>query len=590
MIELFDRRARRRFWKNAGARVGVFLVALLVVFALVGPFFARHDPNLSDFVNGATPLGEPIAPNGTYWLGTDRIFRDVFVRLAYGARLSLIIAISATVISTVIGAAVGLVSGFYEGTQGARVPYASIALGVVGLGAIFTAHTRLGAGLLIAALVVLAIGWVLPVKWLDGPRMDADTALMRLVDIGLSFPFLLLVMALAAAFDRTTVSTILVDARPDELARDRARRPREDAQVRNLDYIGAARALGQPVPKHPRRARASERVGADHRALDVAGRADDRRRERLRRISASASRRRRRRGVTCSSKVRTCYLSRAVAARRAGVRDLAERARLQPARGGAARCARSEGRLSSRSPLAALGCSEPPAAPLPALRQRERRRAAASFTSRRSRDIKSLDPAVAADTLTGRDHRARLRGARRLRRPRPRRPGSRRALRAQRRRARLPLLPARGPEASTTEARSPPTTCKRSIERALQPDTPSSFATFYDHIDGFDEFNAKKTDAPARRRRRRRARPRRSPQRARRDVPADLRDAGAPAGVPVGRRQATTTRGSRAVPDRSSSTNVGPRAQRHASCASTDGASPANRTSTRSRTRTAWVS
>ena len=253
MIELFDRRARRRFWKNAGSRVGVFLVALLVLFALVGPFFARHDPDVSDFVNGATPLGEPIGPNATYWLGTDRIFRDVFVRLAYGARLSLVIAISATVISTVIGSAVGLVSGFYEGTQGARIPYASIALAVVGLGAIFTSHTRLGGGLLIAALVVLAIAWVLPVKSLakilEGPRMDADTALMRLVDIGLSFPFLLLVMALAAAFDRTTVSTILWTlGLTSWLGTARVVRAKT-LSVRNLDFIGAARALGQPVPR-----------------------------------------------------------------------------------------------------------------------------------------------------------------------------------------------------------------------------------------------------------------------------------------------------------------------------------------------------
>jgi ABC-type dipeptide/oligopeptide/nickel transport system permease subunit len=249
MIELFDRRARKRFWKNAGARVGVVLVGILVLFALVGPFFARHDPNLSDFVNGATPLGEPIGPNATYWLGTDRIFRDVFVRLAYGARLSLIIAISATVISTVIGSAVGLVSGFYEGTQGARIPYASIALVVVGLGAIFTSHTRLGGWLVIASVGVLAIGWVLPLKFLDGPRMDADTALMRLVDIGLSFPFLLLVMALAAAFDRTTVSTILWTlGLTSWLGTARVVRAKT-LTVRNLDYIGAARALGQPVPK-----------------------------------------------------------------------------------------------------------------------------------------------------------------------------------------------------------------------------------------------------------------------------------------------------------------------------------------------------
>jgi peptide/nickel transport system permease protein len=249
MIELFDRRARRRFWKNAGARVGVVLVALLVLFALVGPFFARHDPDISDFVNGATPLGEPIGPNATYWLGTDRIFRDVFVRLAYGARLSLIIAISATVISTVIGSAVGLVSGFYEGSQGARIPYASLALAIIGLVSIFTSHTRYGGALLIGAVVVMVIAWLFPAKFFDGPRMDADTALMRLVDIGLSFPFLLLVMALAAAFDRTTVSTILWTlGLTSWLGTARVVRAKT-LSVRNLDFIGAARALGQPVPR-----------------------------------------------------------------------------------------------------------------------------------------------------------------------------------------------------------------------------------------------------------------------------------------------------------------------------------------------------
>ncbi len=248
-MKLFDRRARRRFWKNRGARVGVWLVGLLVVFALVGPLLARHDPNLSDFANGATSLGEPIGPNATYWLGTDRIFRDVFVRLAYGARLSLVIAISATVISTVIGSAVGLVAGFYEGTGGARIPYVSLALGAGGLASIFASNTRLGGGLLIAAVATLIVAWLAksesPV--FHGPSMDADTALMRLVDIGLSFPFLLLVMALAAAFDRTTVSTILWTlGLTSWLGTARVVRAKTLA-VRNLDYIGAARALGQPV-------------------------------------------------------------------------------------------------------------------------------------------------------------------------------------------------------------------------------------------------------------------------------------------------------------------------------------------------------
>ena len=246
---MFDPRARRRFWKNRGARVGAVLVALLVVFALVGPLFARHDAYASDFVRGATPLGEPVGPSGAFWLGTDRIFRDVFVRLAYGARLSLLIGISATAISTVIGSAVGLVAGFYEGGAGARIPFLALALGAGGLGAILGGHARLGGVLLLAAVVVVAFDWIFSPKSraFEGPSLDADTALMRLVDVGLSFPFLLLVMALGAAFDRTTVSTILWTlGLTSWLGIARVVRAKT-LSVRNLDFVGAARALGQPV-------------------------------------------------------------------------------------------------------------------------------------------------------------------------------------------------------------------------------------------------------------------------------------------------------------------------------------------------------
>lgn len=244
-----DPRARRRFWKNRGARLGVVLVGLLVAFALVGPLLSHHDPYASDFHGGATTLGEPVGPSATYWLGTDRIFRDVYVRLAYGARLSLVIAISSTLISTVIGAAVGLVAGYYEGTQGVRIPYLSIAAALVGFVLVVAGHTRAGAAALSVAAVAAILAWVIkPGAVATGPGLDADSALMRLVDVGLSFPFLLLVMALAAAFDRTTVSTILWTlGLTSWLGTARVVRAKT-MQVRSLDFISAARALGQPVP------------------------------------------------------------------------------------------------------------------------------------------------------------------------------------------------------------------------------------------------------------------------------------------------------------------------------------------------------
>ena len=195
---MLDERARARFRKNRGATVGLFLVVLLVFFAVVGPLLSRHDPYVSDFANGASPDGTPVAPSAQFWLGTDRLFRDQFARLALGARLSLVIAFAATILSSVIGAAAGIAAGWYEGSRGLR-------------------------------------------------GLNLDVVLMRLVDVLLSFPFLLLVMAIGAALDRTTAVTILVVLGVTSwLGTARILRAKT-MQVRSLDYVMAARALGQPT-------------------------------------------------------------------------------------------------------------------------------------------------------------------------------------------------------------------------------------------------------------------------------------------------------------------------------------------------------
>ncbi|MGH7330731.1 MAG: ABC transporter substrate-binding protein, partial [Polyangiaceae bacterium] len=90
-------RALVRFKRNRGAVVGATLVGLLAVFALLGPLLSSHDPYASDFVRGVrADTGTPVGPSSEFWLGTDRVFRDELVRLAVGARLSLLIGIAAT--------------------------------------------------------------------------------------------------------------------------------------------------------------------------------------------------------------------------------------------------------------------------------------------------------------------------------------------------------------------------------------------------------------------------------------------------------------------------------------------------------------
>jgi ABC-type dipeptide/oligopeptide/nickel transport system permease subunit len=248
---MFDPRTGARFLKNRGAVVGGALVVLLVAFAIVAPLVCSHDPMHSDFDLGMTPDMTPSGPGGHYLFGADRLFRDELVRLAFGARLSLVIAVSATLISSFIGALVGVVSGYYAGTQGICVPWASV-VAFVGSVALLTVGRPHGAGAAAATGIVLVVisGTVraAPALLRSGPRLNADSALMRVVDVGLAFPFLLLVMAIGAALDRTTATTILVTlGLTGWLGAARVLRAKT-LQVRNLEFVVAARALGQSTP------------------------------------------------------------------------------------------------------------------------------------------------------------------------------------------------------------------------------------------------------------------------------------------------------------------------------------------------------
>jgi ABC-type dipeptide/oligopeptide/nickel transport system permease subunit len=237
-------RVRTRFTKNRGATLGVGIVIALVLFAVLGPVASSHGPLASDFVGGQGPDQRPIGPSASFLLGADMLFRDELVRLAYGARLSLLIALAATAIATVIGAAVGILAGYTEGAPGILVPWPSLMAGLGGM-ALWTRGHGGWATLSVvgAALVVI----VAPkVAWLRfGLRVNLDTALMRVVDVGLAFPFLLLVMAIGAALDRTTPGTIVaILGLVGWLGTARLIRSKA-LVIRNLDYVVASRALGE---------------------------------------------------------------------------------------------------------------------------------------------------------------------------------------------------------------------------------------------------------------------------------------------------------------------------------------------------------
>jgi ABC-type dipeptide/oligopeptide/nickel transport system permease subunit len=235
---MLDRRARTRLVRSRSAALGGVIVLSLALFALVGPLAARHGPFESDFARGMSPEGTPVAPNALFLLGADRLFRDVLARLAWAGRLSLLISLAATAIAAGIGAIVGIVAGWHE-KGGVRVPWPVVGAGAAALAALGLGHTRLAAGLIAGALAVCAA------RRLAGPNVDIDGLLMRLVDVMLAFPFLLLVMAIGAALDHTSAVTIFVTlGLTSWLGIARVLRAKT-LQVRSLEYVVASRALGQ---------------------------------------------------------------------------------------------------------------------------------------------------------------------------------------------------------------------------------------------------------------------------------------------------------------------------------------------------------
>ena len=105
----FLRDAIRAFRRNRMAMIGLVLICLLIVFALFAPLISPHDPY-------RVALDEQLLPpSASYWLGTDNFGRDLVTRILYGARISLVVGIVPSFISLVIGAVLGIVSGYYGG-------------------------------------------------------------------------------------------------------------------------------------------------------------------------------------------------------------------------------------------------------------------------------------------------------------------------------------------------------------------------------------------------------------------------------------------------------------------------------------------
>jgi peptide/nickel transport system permease protein len=94
--------------QNPAAVASLLFLLLILLMALFAPVLAPADP---EFVNPANRLAEP---SGDYWFGSDDLGRDVFSRVIYGARVSLLVGVTVMIGATVLGSVIGLLAGYYR--------------------------------------------------------------------------------------------------------------------------------------------------------------------------------------------------------------------------------------------------------------------------------------------------------------------------------------------------------------------------------------------------------------------------------------------------------------------------------------------
>jgi peptide/nickel transport system permease protein len=172
--------------RNPLMTAGAVLSLAIVLVGILAPLIATHP---SDAYAAAHPTQTLLAPSGAHWFGTDQLGRDVFSRVLYGARVSPLIAFLVLLISCVVGIPLGIAAGYFGGL--------------------------------------------------------IDDVLMRITDVFLAFPALLLALAFAAVLRPSVGNTTLAIALTwwpwyTRLIRGQA------ASVAGRQYVEAAKALGVP--------------------------------------------------------------------------------------------------------------------------------------------------------------------------------------------------------------------------------------------------------------------------------------------------------------------------------------------------------
>ncbi|KKO54855.1 nickel transporter permease [Paenibacillus sp. DMB20] len=175
------RRFYKNLHKNKSALIGGYFLIFVVLAAIVGPFLTQHDPTIVDYSS------KLLKPSADHWFGTDHNGRDIFTRIVHGMRLTLSVGFISVILGAAFGIILGVISGYYGG------------------------------------------------KW--------DSVIMRITDIMLAFPGLLLALAIVSVLGKSLFNVIIAVSIFSIPTFARIVRGSTLA-VRKLEYIDAMRSLG----------------------------------------------------------------------------------------------------------------------------------------------------------------------------------------------------------------------------------------------------------------------------------------------------------------------------------------------------------
>ena len=153
-------RILKSMMRQPSALFGLAVVALVVFMAVAAPLIAPYNPDEQMF-DGLTLEGAPLPPSAQFLLGTDTLGRDLFSRLLYGARTSLVIGLVANGVAVAIGLLIGILSGYMRGLVGnALMRFTDLMMAFPALLLAIVLAALLRPSLWIVAMVIALVNWV----------------------------------------------------------------------------------------------------------------------------------------------------------------------------------------------------------------------------------------------------------------------------------------------------------------------------------------------------------------------------------------------------------------------------------------------